>query len=404
MAHALILGDVHLGKGVNIGKSGIGSNLNSRIADQVNLLDWTLDQAEEFFAHDIIITGDVFEETKPPPSLITLFISWLKKCQAHDVNVHIVMGNHDILRSGFVYTSPLDIISEVDLDNVFIYKDINTIIIGTTAFTMMPFRDRKSFSVNSGAEALSLLKDSLVYELASIPATYTKVLIGHLAIEGSIPVGDEIDDVTNELFCPVDMFTGYDYVWMGHVHKPQVMKKVKPYIAHIGSMDISNFGETDHKKFVVILNTYGEMLLENKDIWGVRYLPTRTLKKVLVMVPKDTVDSTAYVLDELKKLDAFDKATVRVEVSLASPEIKSINKSSIEKYLLSQGVFNVTTISESKKVALVKKDSNNTIDTKMDVASAIKTYSTTYVEDKMRPAFIELATEIHTTYKSEAKE
>lgn len=404
MAHALILGDVHLGKGVNIGKSGIGSNLNSRIADQVNLLDWTLDQAEEFFAHDIIITGDVFEETKPPPSLITLFISWLKKCQAHDVNVHIVMGNHDIVRSGFIYTSPLDIISEVDLDNVFVYKDINTIIIGTTAFTMMPFRDRKSFSVNSGTEALSLLKDSLVYELASIPATYTKVLIGHLAIEGSIPVGDEIDDVTNELFCPVDMFTGYDYVWMGHVHKPQVMKKSKPYIAHIGSMDISNFGETDHKKFVVVLNTYGEIFLENKDIWGVRYLPTRTLKKVLVTVPKDTVDSTAYVLDELKKLDSFDKATVRVEVSLASPEIKSINKSSIEKYLLSQGVFNVTAISESKKVALIKKDSNNTIDTKMDVASAIKTYATTYVEDKMRPAFIELATEIHTTYKSEAKE
>lgn len=404
MANALILGDVHLGKGVNIGKSGIGSNLNSRIADQINLLDWTLDQAEEFFAQDIIVTGDIFEETKPHPSLITIFISWLKKCQAHDINVHIVMGNHDILRSGFIYTSPLDIISEVDLDNVFIYKDINTVIIGTTAFTMMPFRDRKSFSVNSAAEALNFLKESLIYELASIPATYTKVLVGHLAIEGSIPVGDEIDDVTNELFCPTDMFVGYDYVWMGHVHKPQVMKKSKPYIAHIGSMDLSNFGETDHKKFIVVLNVNGEKFVEYKDIWGVRYLPTRPLKKVVVVVPKDTEDSTAYVLDELKKLDTWDKAIVRVEVSLASSEIKSVNKSSIEKYLLSQGVFNVMPISESKKVSLVKKDTNNTIDTKMDVSSAIKTFADVYVEDKMRPAFIELATEIHNIYKSEAKE
>lgn len=404
MANALILGDVHLGKGVNIGKSGIGSSLNSRIVDQINLLDWTLDQAEDMWASDIIITGDVFEDTKPHPSLITIFISWLKKCQAHDVNVHIIMGNHDILRNGFIYTSPLDIISEVDLDNIFIYKDINTVIIGTTAFTMMPFRDRKSFSVNTSAEALSLLKDSLTYELASIPTTYTKVLVGHLAIEGSIPVGDEIDDLTNELFCPVNMFEGYDYVWMGHVHKPQVMKKSKPYVAHIGSMDLSNFGETDHKKFIVVLNTSGEKFLENKDIWGIKHLPTRPLKKVSIVVPKDTVDSTVYVLDELKKLDAWDKAIVNVEVSLASPEIKSVNKSSIEKYLLSQGVFNVTKISESKKIGLVKKDSLNTIDTKMDVASAIKTYANTYVEDKMRPAFIELATEIHTTYKSEAKE
>lgn len=404
MANVLILGDVHLGKGVNIGKTGVGASLNSRIVDQINLLDWTLDQAEELFAHDIIITGDVFEETKPHPSLITIFISWLKKCQAYNINVHIIMGNHDILRSGLIYTSPLDIISEVDLDNVFIYKDINTFIIGTTAFTMVPFRDRKSFFANSSTDALNLLKDSLVYELASIPTTYTKVLIGHLAIEGSIPVGDEIDDVTNELFCPVDMFTGYDYVWMGHVHKPQVMKKSKPYIAHIGSMDISNFGETDHKKFIVVLNSHGEKFAENKEIWNARHLPTRPLKKVTVVVPKDTEDSTAYVLDELKKLDAWDKAIVRVEVSLASPEIKSINKSSIEKYLTSQGVFNVLPISESKKVALVKKDSNNTIDTKMDVSSAIKTYANTYVEDKVRAAFIELATEIHTTYKSEAKE
>jgi len=370
----------------------------------MNLLDWTLDQAEEFFAHDIIITGDVFEDPKPPPSLITLFISWLKKCQAHDVNVHIIVGNHDVLRSGFVYTSPLDIISEMDMDGVFIYKDINTIILGTTAFTMMPFRDRKSFGVNSSAEAIQLLRDSLVYELASIPTTYSKVLIGHLAIEGSIPIGDEIDDLTNELFCPVDMFTGYEYVWMGHVHKPQVMRKAEPYVAHIGSMDISNFGETDHKKFVVVFNTHGEKAPESGEVWGVRYLPTRPLKKVVITVPKDTEDSTVYVLDELKKLDAWDKSIVKVEVALAAPELKSVSKSSIEKYLTSQGVFNVTGISESKKVALVKKDSNNTIDTKMDVASAIKTYASTYVDEKIRPEFIELAVEIHNIYKAEAKE
>jgi DNA repair exonuclease SbcCD nuclease subunit len=295
-------------------------------------------------------------------------------------------------------------VSEMDLDNVFIYKDINTIFLGSTAFTFMPFRDRKSFGVNTGAEAITLLRESLVYELASIPKTYNKVLIGHLAIEGSIPIGDEIDDMTNELFCPVDMFNGYDYVWMGHVHKPQVMKKKNPYVAHIGSMDISNFGETDHKKFIVVLNVRGEPILETTEPWGIRHLPTRALKKVTITVPKETEDSTAYVLDELKKLDAWDKSIVKVEIALGAPELKSVNKSSVEKYLTSQGVFNVTQISESKKVALVKKDSSNTIDTKMDVASAIKTYSNTYVEEKMRSDFIELAMEIYNLHKAEAKE
>ncbi len=398
MTNAIILGDVHLGKGTNIGKGGIGSTLNSRIVDQLNLLDWTLDRALEHHAEHIIITGDVFEDPKPHPALITLFISWLKKCQVHNVTVHVIVGNHDILRNGLVSTSPLDIISEVEMEMVNIYKEINTVIIGTTAFTMVPFRDRKSFMVSSNADAVALVRDSLVYELASIPDTYHKVLIGHLAIEGSIPVGDEIDDLANELFCPLDMFQGYDYVWMGHVHKPQVMKKKDPYIAHIGSMDISNFGESDHKKHIVIFNC------EQENGWFTENLPTRPLQKITVSVPKDTEDTTAYVLGELKKAGVQDKAIVRVEVALTSPDLKSVNKTTIEKYLTGQGAFNVNAISESKKVNLIKKDNSNTIDSKMDVTAAIKTYASTYVEDVRRAGFTELAMEIYNIYKTEGKE
>ncbi len=398
MTSAIILGDVHLGKGTNIGKGGVGSTLNSRIVDQLNLLDWTLDRAVEHHAEHIILTGDVFEEPKPHPALITLFIAWLKRCQVHGVNAHIIVGNHDILRSGLVSTSPLDIISEVELEGISVYKDINTVIIGTTAFTFVPFRDRKSFSVGSNAEAISLVRDSLVYELASIPDTYHKVLVGHLAIEGSIPVGDEIDDLTNELFCPLDMFAGYDYVWMGHVHKPQVMKKKSPYVAHIGSMDISNFGESDHKKFIVIFNC------DEENGWSQEFLPTRPLQKITVSVPKDTDDTTGYVLEAIKKAGVQDKSIVKVEISLASPDLKSINKATIEKYLTGQGAFNVNAISESKKVNLIKKDNSNTIDSKMDVSAAIKTYAQTYIDDVTRSSFIELAMEIHSIYKTEGKE
>lgn len=396
----ITLGDIHLGKGINIGKTGVGSNLNSRIADQLNLLDWTLDQAVERGVDDIILTGDIFEDPKPHPSLIAMFIAWLKKCQAYEVNVHIIMGNHDMLRSGMVFTSSLDIISEVDLSNVSVYKDINTILIGSSAFTLIPFRDRKSFSAPSNAEAISILRDSLVYELAGIPVSYKKIIVGHLAIEGSIPVGDEIDDIANELFCPLNMFTGYDYVWMGHVHKPQVMKKKKPYIAHVGSMDISNFGETDHAKHIVIINC--DSSISNFET---EFLPTRPLKKISIIVPKDTVDSTVYVLEELEnsKLE-LSNAIVKIDVSLSTPELKSISKSIIENYLTTHGAFNVTSITESKKIALVKRDTTNTIDTKMDVVSAIKTYAKTYVEEKDRAAYIELAMDIYNAYKAEVKE
>jgi len=398
MSHVIILGDVHLGKGTNIGKSGVGANLNSRIVDQLSLLDWTLDRAIERHADDIIITGDVFEEPKPHPSLITFFIAWLKKCQVYDVNVHIIVGNHDIIRSGYVYSSPLDIINEVELENVNIYKDIDTVMIGTTAFTLIPFRDRKSFSVSANADAVSMLRDSLVYELASIPVTYHKVVVGHLAIEGSIPVGDEIDDLANELFCPLDMFEGYDYVWMGHVHKPQVMRKKNPYIAHIGSMDISNFGEIDQEKYLVIIEC-------DTNGFEMEPLPTRPLKKINITIPKDIEDTTNYVIEEIKKEKAdFNRSIVRVEISLSTPELKSVSKTTIEKFLLEQGAFNITSIIESKKITLIKKSVVNAIDTKMDVVSAIKTYAHTYVDASVRDSFIELAMDIYATFKAEAKE
>jgi exonuclease SbcD len=397
MNNVIIIGDPHIGKSTNIGKAGVGSNLNSRIADQINLLDWSLDQAIENSVGNIIITGDVFDDPKPQPSLIAIFISWLKKCQIYNINVHIIIGNHDVLRSGNIYSSPLDIITEADIDNVSVYKDINTIFIGVTAFTLLPFKDRKSLNTNSNACAISLIRNSLVYEFACIPATYRKVLVGHLAIEGSIPIGDEIDDMNNELFCPINMFEGYDYVWMGHVHKPQVMNK-NPLVAHIGSMDISNFGEVDQKKIIVIFN--GDM-----GTFTTKSLPTRPLKKITISVPNDIKNTTEYVLNEVDKLgNVFDKSIVRIEVALSSQESKSISKSAIEKHILSKGAFNIAGIAESKKVSLIKRDANNILDTKMDVPSTIKSYCTTYITDNLQSSFVELSMDIYNTYKLEAKD
>lgn len=394
MSDVLILGDPHIGASQNIGKTGTGSAINSRITDQMNLLDWTLDQALEHHINNIIITGDVFEEPKPPPYLISLFVSWLKKCQSNDVKVHIIIGNHDILRSGSFYTSPLDIISEAELEGIYVYKNIETIFIGNSAFTLIPFRDRKSFNCQLNSEAISLLKDVISYELCSIPLSYKKIVIGHLCLEGSIPVGDEIDDMLNELLCPLDMFCGYDYVWMGHVHKPQVLCD-NPHISHIGSMDISNYGETDQEKNIII---YGNDGFINKII------PTRNLKKISISIPKDTDDTTKYVLDKLSEYKDLDDSILKLEVSLSSPELNPLDKKKIEKYLYDNGAFNISGFSESKKINLVKKENNDGISKSMTEMSAVKMYSQKFIEEKNRKLFMELASEIYSEFKSESKE
>jgi len=96
----ILLGDIHLGRSQSLGKTAIGSALNSRIIDQLNLLNWVHDQAVSRSIKHIILTGDIFDEPRPSYQLVELFIDWLKKCGDNDIDVHIIVGNHDILRSG----------------------------------------------------------------------------------------------------------------------------------------------------------------------------------------------------------------------------------------------------------------------------------------------------------------
>lgn len=394
----LILGDPHIGKSLGLGKTAIGAALNSRVVDQINLLNWVLERAIDKLVSDIIITGDVFEEPKPSPALISVLIDWLKKCAANKIKVHIIVGNHDILRTGHYYTSALDIITACELENIFVYNSMSTIIINSTAFTLLPFRDRKSFNnVSSNAEALALLNNQIVYEVSSIPNNLTKVLVGHLALEGSIPVGDEIDDLSNELMCPIKMFKDYDFVWMGHVHKPQVLSEQKPYAAHIGSMDISNYGEIEHKKNIIIYD------VENNS-FSHEVLPTRQLKKIVVNVPKDVADTTKFIIDELNSRDSLEKSIVKLDIHLLAPELLPSDRTEIEKTLYALGAHNVSGISESKKLTPIhNKETEQLTHLTNDVVPAVKMYADVIVDPALRSDFITLALNIYEQYKQEMK-
>src|ERR1700722_11645704 len=390
MSETVILGDVHLGKGLSIGKPGIGAALNSRIVDQLNILEWTLDRAMEYMARSIIITGDVFQDSKPHPTIIALFISWLKKCTDNDIDVHIIAGNHDILRSGQFYMSALDIISAADIEGVYVYKYMSTLHTPGVSFTLIPFRDRRSFNTDSNAEAMQNIRAAVPYELASIEAHNAKVVVGHLCIEGSIPVGDEIDDLGNELFCPVEMFEGYDFTWMGHVHKPQILSK-DPYVSHIGSMDLSDFGETDHTKVIVVFDP------KKSEPYKYIEVPTRPLKQISVSVPVGNIGSTDYVIKELKDKhsDDLNRAIVRLNITLNSPDQVNVNRTEVENCLNGLGTFHIARISEEKKVATIKKNlENDAINSTVNEMTALKMYADANIDEGIRADFVSLATSI----------
>jgi exonuclease SbcD len=367
MSKTLIIGDPHIGKGVSIGKPAVGTGFNSRIIDQVKILDWIFDTAIENHVDRLIITGDVFEDLKPDYNLAVIFLNWLKQCELNDIAVNIILGNHETRRSGANYTSPLDIIASANMHNVSIYKSINTIHSDGVSFTFLPYRDRRSLNCETTEEAIEKLSSKLPYELADIPQGNDRVLIGHLALEGSLPIGDEFNDIVNELMCPLAMFKGYDYVWMGHIHRPQV-RSVNPYIAHIGSMDLSDFGETGHIKIIVLYDT------NNPNKFTEIPVPSRPLRRIKLSVPVGN-NATQYVIDEINKIEnatAFKNAIVKVEIRLEDPDVTDFNKQEIEDKIYQLGSQYICSFSEARNVSVVTLEKRDLIDSTIDPKSAIK--------------------------------
>jgi exonuclease SbcD len=389
MSRTLIVGDIHLGKGLSIGKPGIGSALNSRVVDQAKLLDWILSIAVDKQVTEIILTGDIFENVNPDFQLMKIFIDWLKKIELENIFCHIIVGNHDIKRTGSIYTSALDIISAFEFDKIFVYKNITTIETFDTCFTFVPFRDRRSLNVDNISDAISYINECLEYEVLCMSPFKNRVLVGHLTLDGSIYVGDEIDDYQNEIICPLSMFKNYHYVWMGHIHKPQIRNERsinQPHIAHIGSLDLSDFGETDHIKNLILYDSSLENKFETINV------PSRPLRRLRINIAENT-DTTNIVIDNIKQNNEFNSylnAIVKLEITINGTETPQLDKKKVEEYIYSLGAYYISNISESRNISVISTKERELFNDAIDVKSAVKLFAekTDFITDDEKSEFI----------------
>lgn len=197
----LLVGDLHLGKGNSIGKNQLGQ-FNSRLQDQINLLDWILDTCIQNDIDTIVITGDVFQESKPHPTIIGIFFKWLKKCENKKKKIHIINGNHEILRTGSLTASALDLVNDVEFET-HIYKDFEAQEFEDAVFYFLPYRDKRMYEAKNSTDALAKFQNE--FNSIKIKTDKPQIVIGHFALEGCLAVGDEITDSLNELYIPLDV-------------------------------------------------------------------------------------------------------------------------------------------------------------------------------------------------------
>src|SRR5690606_30116991 len=127
------------------------------------------------------------------------------------------------------------------------------------------------------------------------------------------------------------------------VHKPQVRSR-NPYIAHIGSLDISDFGETTHQKILILFDPALEKAFEEIPV------PSRPLRRFKVSVPENQ-DPNKFIIDELENHhmnNSYNNAIVKVEITLNCDNSVNIDRKQIEDKIYKFGAFHICNFVESR--------------------------------------------------------
>lgn len=241
------LSDLHIGKKVNE---------YSMLQDQIYILKEILRIIDNEKVETVIIAGDVYDRSLPPNEALELFDEFLYQLSGRNVNVFVISGNHDsperISYGGRMMTENKIFLSPVYDGNV---KPITlNDDYGEVNFYLLPFVRptdiRRYFpdeNIENYTDAVKVAIDNMNVDFSerNILVTHQFVTGAELSEPEDIIVGGT-DNVSGEVF------DGFDYVALGHIHREQTVGKDN--IRYCGTPLKYSFSEAKNIKSVTILD------------------------------------------------------------------------------------------------------------------------------------------------------
>ena len=241
------LSDLHIGKKVNE---------YSMLQDQIYILKEILQIIDDEKVETVIIAGDVYDRSLPPNEALELFDEFLYQLSSRNVNVFVISGNHDsperISYGGRMMTENKIFLSPVYDGNV---KPITlNDDYGEVNFYLLPFIRpadiRRYFpdeNIENYTDAVKVAIDNMNVDFSerNILVTHQFVTGAELSESEDIIVGGT-DNVSGEVF------DGFDYVALGHIHREQTVGKDN--IRYCGTPLKYSFSEAKNIKSVTILD------------------------------------------------------------------------------------------------------------------------------------------------------
>lgn len=241
------LSDLHIGKKVN----GF-----SMLEDQKFILTNILKIINDVEAECVIIAGDIYDKPIPSAEAVLVYDEFLTSLSKMNIEVFAVSGNHDsaeriafgarLMENSGIHTSPVY--------NGSIKKHVINDQYGEVGIYMIPYvkpgyvrRYFEDKNIESYSDALKVIVDEI-----NLKETCRNIAIVHQFITGADRT--ESEDLTIGGLDNVDasIFELFDYVALGHIHRPQNIKK--NHIRYCGTPLKYSFSEVNDKKSVTVID------------------------------------------------------------------------------------------------------------------------------------------------------
>lgn len=244
--------------------------------DTEYVLNQVVDTAIRERVEVVLISGDVFDRPNPSEEAIKMYVSFLKELLDKNIKVIAISGNHD---SGIRLSAYKDILGK----GYFVEGEFNSPMrkvslndeYGPVNFYMLPFFTpfivKSNLKLEKGLENYDLAMDEII-KRENIDTSQRNIILAHQFVAGFKFGGSEEDfsysngdekNVAGVGIISLDKFQNFDYVALGHIHKPQ--KISRETIRYSGSLLKYKISEIDGPdKSVVIIDLKGKGNIEVK--------------------------------------------------------------------------------------------------------------------------------------------
>jgi exonuclease SbcD len=273
------LSDLHIGKRVHE---------FSMLEDQKYILSEILKIVQNEKVEGVIIAGDVYDKAVPSAEAVDLFDDFLTSLAKMEMPVMMISGNHDsperldfgsrIMANHQVYIAGQfdGKIPKVNFDDEY----------GKISVFLMPFL--KPVVVNRKLSLDTKSYDECVREAlktVEVNSEERNILVAHQFVTagGSDPErsDSEVKSLGGSDNVDGSAFEAFDYVALGHIHRPQKMGRES--VRYSGSPLKYSSSEAGHHKSVTIieLKEKGDLKLSQIDL-----IPRRDLKEIRTSLPE----------------------------------------------------------------------------------------------------------------------